>query len=71
MKNLLKMYGCNSDMQYFEKIVARCKTGEIDFALTLFRQLNRKTRKEFVKSICTTWETGLINQHKELFFNEL
>ena len=55
MKKLLKKYGLNSDMQYFEMIVESVINGQRTQAKELFASLTKSERKSFVKAICFEW----------------
>jgi hypothetical protein len=71
MKNLLKDYGLNSDMQYFEMIVESVINGQRTQAKEQFNAMPRKIRKAFIVSIYGNWESGLNNTDKAMFLNEL
>jgi len=67
MKKLLKTYGLNSDMQYFELIVESFINGQRKQANDQFRAMPRGCRKEFIISATTYWSSGLNqNQISEL-----
>ena len=69
MKKLLKKYGLNSDMQYFEMIVESVINGQRTQARELFASLTKSERKSFVKAICFEWQTGLKTDEKEMFID--
>ena len=71
MKKLLKDYGLNSDMQYFEMIVTSVINGQRTQAKELFNAMPRKVRKAFVVSIYGNWDSGLSTADKAMFMNEL
>jgi hypothetical protein len=71
MKKLLKDYGFNSDMQYFEMIVESVINGNRTQAKEQFNAMPRKIRKAFIVSIYGNWESGLSLQDKAMFMNEL
>lgn len=59
MKKLLKEYGLNSDMQYFEIIVDSFINGQIAQAKSQFNAMTKKYKKAFIKSALTHWQSGL------------
>jgi hypothetical protein len=69
MKKLLKKYGLNSDMQYFEMIVESVINGQRTQAKELFTSITKSERKSFVKAICFEWQTGLETDDKEMFID--
>lgn len=71
MKKLLKDYGFNSDMQYFEMIVDSVINGQRTQAKEQFKAMPKENQKAFVRSIHTSWCTGLDARDKEFFFNIL
>ena len=71
MKKLLKSYGFNSDMQYFEMIVESVINGQRTQARKQFNAMPRQDRKNFVKSVYSNWVTGLHESDKEMFLNLL
>jgi hypothetical protein len=71
MKKLLKDYGLNSDMQYFEMIVESVINGNRTQAREQFNAMPRKVRKAFIVSIYGNWESGLSTSDKAIFMNEL
>lgn len=71
MKQLLKNYGFNSDMQYFEMIVESVINGQRTQAKEQFNAMPRKVRKAFLVSIYGNWESGLSISDKAMFMNEI
>jgi len=69
MKKLLKSYGFNSDMQYFEMIVMSVINGNRTQAKEQFKAMSKEYRKTFVKSIYGDWETGLRDSDKQMFID--
>jgi hypothetical protein len=71
MKKLLKAYGFNSDMQYFEMVVESVINGQRTQAKEQFKAMPKDYRKSFVKAIYGNWTTPLGTQDKEMFFDLL
>jgi hypothetical protein len=71
MKKLLKAYGFNSDMQYFEMIVESVINGQRTQAKEQFKAMPRNYRKAFTQAIYGNWCSGLTTQDKEMFFDLL
>lgn len=71
MKKLLKDYGLNSDMQYFEMIVTSVINGQRTQAKEQFMAMPRKVRKAFIVSIYGNWGSVLDNSDKAMFMNLL
>ena len=69
MKKLLKAYGLNSDMQYFELIVESIINGQRTQAKDQFKAMPVGSRKSFVKSIMGYWSTPLTLDDKNMFIN--
>jgi hypothetical protein len=69
MKKLLKEYGFNSDMQYFEMIVTSVINGQRTQAKEQFNAMPKADKKAFVKSIFTSWSTGLNESDKSIFID--
>lgn len=69
MKKLLKQYGMNSDMQYFEMIVESVINGQITQSKEQFKAMTREQRKQFVGAIFGNWSTPLSESHKQMFLN--
>ncbi len=59
MKKLLKVYGMQSDMQYFEMIAQSFVVGQIDQAKNQFKQMSKEYRKLFIKSAIGNWNSGI------------
>lgn len=70
MKKLLKEYGFNSDMQYFEIIVESVINGQRTQAKNQFNAMPKSDKKNFVKSILTYWNSGLSERDIEMFIDE-
>lgn len=71
MKKLLKNYDLNSDMQYFELIVMSAFNGQWKQAKDQFNAMPRQYRKDFIKTICFYWQSGLSQQDQEMFIQML
>ena len=71
MKKLLKDYGFNSDMQYFEMIVESVINWNRTQAKEQFNAMPHNTRKSFLVSIYGDWNTGLSNKDKAMFMDLL
>ena len=67
MKKLLKTYGLNSDMQYFELIVESLKNGQKKQAINQFLDMDKANRILFIKSALTNWQSGLSNNEISIF----
>ena len=64
MKKLLKAYGLNSDMQYFEMIVTSFHNGQFSQANEQFIALPKKNRIAMLKAMTVGgWNSGL-GEHK-------
>lgn len=60
MKKLLKQYGLNSDMQYFELITDSFVNGQRKQALNMFIALPKTDKINFLKaSTVGGWDSGL------------
>lgn len=62
MKKLLKAYGFNSDMQYFERIVHLYLDGDLAASTVMFKDMPVKERKQFCASALWEWSSGLTTQ---------
>lgn len=71
MKKLLKEYGFNSDMQYFEMIVESVINGNRTQALEQFKAMPKQYQKEFIKALYGNWTTYLEMKDKNLFLDAL
>lgn len=69
MKKLLKGYGFNSDMQYFEMIVESVINGQRSQAREQFKAMPKEYRKMFLKSLFGNWETYLKETDKQMFID--
>ena len=70
MKKLLKTYGLNSDMQYFEMIVDGVINGQRTQAKEQFKALPKVERKNFVKALTFGfWPHGLDKQDVNTFID--
>lgn len=64
MKKLLKDYGLNSDMQYFEIIVDSFHNGQFTQAYSQFEAMPKANKLNFLKSATVGgWNSGLA-EHK-------
>jgi len=72
MKKLLKEYGLNSDMQYFEMIVESFNNGSHTQARTQFANVPKKDRVAFLRSATVEgWESGLSRSKLATLFDLL
>ena len=71
MKKLLKNYGFNSDMQYFEMIVESVINGQRTQAKQQFKAMPRNYKRTFIAQIYGCWQSGLSEQDKAMFLNIL
>ena len=69
MKKLLKQYGLNSDMQYFEMIVESYKNGQITQAKEQFSAMSKEYKKSFITSSLLYWCSGLSVKDLTVFIN--
>ncbi len=69
MKKLLKSYGFNSDMQYFEMIVESVINGNRTQAREQFKAMPKDYRKLFIKNIFGSWHSGLSHSDKSMFID--
>ena len=67
MKKLIKTYGLNSDMQYFELIVESLKNGQRKQAINQFLSMDKAYRVKFIKNALTNWNSGLTNSELSIF----
>jgi hypothetical protein len=64
MKKLLKDYGLNSDIQYFEMIVDSFHNGQFTQAYSQFEAMPKANKLNFLKSATVGgWNSGLA-EHK-------
>lgn len=59
MKKLLKTYGMDNDMQYFEMIVESFINGQITQAKKQFKAMPKAYRISFMKLVNNNWISGL------------
>lgn len=59
MKKLLKQYGFNSDMQYFEMIIESFINGQRSQAIQQFKAMPKKERQDMIKAVVANWVTGI------------
>lgn len=71
MKKLLKQYGFNSDMQYFEMVVDSCINGQYKQAREQFKAMPKQYQQTFVKNIHGNWHSGLVDSDKSKFIEWL
>ena len=69
MRKLLKAYGFNSDMQYFEMIVESVINGQRSQAKQQFKAMPMEYKKAFLKSITGCWNSGLSKDDKAMFID--
>jgi len=66
MKKLIKTYGLNSDMQYFELIVESLKNGQRKQAINQFLSMDKAYRVKFIKNASVIFFTS----HIQLIINK-
>jgi len=72
MQKLLNMYGFNSDMQYFERIVTLYKNNDERIAKVMFLDMPKREKIVFLKSATIGgWESGLDNEFLDKLFSAL
>lgn len=72
MKKLLKTYGFNSDMQYFEMIVESFINGNRSQAIEQFKAMPKTDRAAFIKSATLGgWESGLSTGQLSVLFDAI
>lgn len=72
MKKLLKEYGLNSDMQYFEMIVESFINGQIVQGITQFEAMPHMIQISFIKAATIgDWQSGLSKNHLNYLFESL
>lgn len=71
MKTLLKEYDLNSDMQYFEMIAESVINGQRKQAIKQFKAMPKDKIKSFLKTIYGNWQSGLSEQDKNIFIDNL
>lgn len=69
MKKLLKAYGFNSDMMYYERIVFLRLHNDIKASYLMFKDMPVKHRKLFCISALSSWSSGLTNEQIMYFIN--
>lgn len=69
MKKLLKAYGFNSDMQYFERIVFLLLHNDRKASILMFSDMSQKDRKMFCKAVTGEWQSGLNIRECALFID--
>jgi len=72
MKKLLKSYGFNSDMQYFEMIAESFLNGQYSQAKEQFKAMPKADRKQMIKSIMSgNWQTTIDHKQLDILFDAL
>lgn len=72
MKRLLKIYGFNSDMQYFEMIAESFVNGQYSQAKEQFKALPKANKIQMLKDICIgNWGINLSDGQKAILFDNL
>ena len=72
MKKLLKTYGLNSDMQYFELIATSFLNGQFAQAYEQFDAMPKKCKLSFLKSATVgVWDNGIGNHKLANLFDRL
>jgi DNA-binding ferritin-like protein (Dps family) len=72
MKKLLKTYGFNSDMQYFEMIAESFLNGQISQAINQFKAMPKAYRISMVKAISNYyWQTAITSSQRDLLFDNI
>jgi hypothetical protein len=67
VKKLLKMYGFNSDMQYFEMVAESVINGQRAQAKEQFKAMPKDNRKQFINANLGNWQSGLNEQDLAMF----
>lgn len=68
MKKLLKEYGLNSDMQYFEMIAESFLNGQISQAKEQFKAMPKANRVKMLHETAVNWNSGIDSAHISLLF---
>lgn len=72
MKKLLKTFGYNSDMQYYELIGDNFINGNFTSAIRLFTDMPKRNRIDMLKAATVGgWESGISNKHLAHLFDNL
>jgi hypothetical protein len=72
MKNLLKRYGFNSDMQYYEMIAESFLNGQRTQALAQFKALPKNNKKQLLITIFSeNWNSGISKRDTILLLEAL
>jgi hypothetical protein len=70
MKKLLKTYGFNSDVQYFEMIADSFLNGQYSQAKEQFKAMPRANRKDMIKAIMSgNWQTAIDHKQVDILFD--
>lgn len=71
MKKLLKIYGLNSDMQYFEMIVESFINGQYSQAISQFKAMPKSYRIVMLKAANGNWQSGMSRNQIDILFDNL
>lgn len=72
MKKLLKQYGLNSDMEYYQMVADSFINGQITQGKTLFNQMVREYRVKMVRCILFGgWQSGLSKSQEIALFDAM
>lgn len=71
MKKLLKVYGLNSDMQYFEMIAESFVNGQHSQAIEQFKAMPKAYKIAMLKAACFDWEINLPDNQMKLLFDAI
>lgn len=71
MKKLLKVYGLQSQLGYYEMIAESFLNGQYQQAIEQFRAMPRKNRVEMLKASTTNWRSGLAEQNLKRLFDSI
>lgn len=65
---LLKLYQCNSDMQYFDIILQSVENGNKKQATDQFKSLPKQNQRDFIVYIATAFEKMPVSQSQFTLF---
>jgi hypothetical protein len=72
MKKLLKEYGLNSDMQYFELIAESFLNGQRSQAIEQFKAMPRSYQISMLKTLASrNWQTTITDSQRDSLFDAL
>jgi hypothetical protein len=72
MKKLLKEYGLNSDMQYFELIAESFLNGQRSQAIEQFKAMPKSYKIAMLKTLSSgNWQTTITDNQRDSLFDAL